>query len=181
MNRTIRNLIVAAPLSTFALTMTPGTAMAFGPQPPIGIPTPDPHPGPKEKAPMPQPKKPNGPGDLAIPEPKPAQPKPGQPKPAQPTGNTGGQQAGGQPTGGTTEAADAVVKTTKTEPVITVPDACLTHDLECNASAPVETVAAAAVQDEQDGVELTWLLAGGALVTASGIAIAARKRSRRDA
>ncbi|MCW2800496.1 MAG: hypothetical protein JWQ70_1968 [Aeromicrobium sp.] len=168
MNRTIRNIIVAAPIATFALTMTPGTAMAFGPQPPIGIPTPDPHPGPKDKAPKPQPKKPNGPGDLAIPKPKPVQPKPGNNNP------------GGQPTG-TAGADDANGKATDTESAITVPDACLTHDLECNASAPVEKVAAAAAQDDEDGVELAWLLAGGALVTVSGVAFAARKRSHRAA
>ena len=168
MNRTIRNLIVAAPIATFALTMTPGSAMAFGPQPPIGIPTPDPHPGPKDKAPKPQPKKPNGPGDIAIPKPKPVQPKPGNNNP------------GGQPTG-TTGADDADAKTSDKESAVTVPDACLTHDLECNASAPVEKVAPAAVQDDEDGIELAWLLAGGALVTVSGVAFAARKRSHRAA
>jgi hypothetical protein len=178
MNRTIRNLIVAAPLATFALTMTPGTAMAFGPQPPIGIPTPDPHPGPKDKAPKPQPKPPKGPGDLAIPKPKPAQPKPGQPKPAQPQPNGGN--TGAPQTGTATEAKHAKVKTTKTEAAIRVPEACLMH-VECSGSAPAESVSAAVVPNEQDGMELTWLLAGGAIVTASGIAIAAAKRSRRDA
>ncbi|MDX6277131.1 MAG: hypothetical protein QOJ72_1259 [Nocardioidaceae bacterium] len=176
MKRTIRNLIVAAPLATIALTLTPGSAMAFpGPQPPIGIPTPDPHPGPKDKAPKPQPKPPKGPGDLAIPKPKPAQPKPNQPKPAQPTANPGGQQTAHHAPAGT----DA--KAGNTESAITVPDACLTHDLECNASAPVEEVAAAAPQEETDGMDLTWLLVGGGVVSASGIAFASRKRSRSNA
>lgn len=174
MKRTICNLIVAAPLTMIALTVTPSTAMAFDPMP-IGTPTPDPDPGPGDISDKPNPPKPpQGPGDLAIP--KPVQPKPNQPKPAQPTANTGGQQADGQASATDTDAGPG-----KTESAVTVPDACLIHDLECNAAAPVEKVSAATPQGDPDGMDLTWLLAGGAIVSATGVAFAARKHSRSNA
>ena len=194
MNKTIRNLIIAAPLAAGALTLAPAAAMASEPGPVIVLPPaqPDPQPndqilapapqptdpkGPQDKAPAPKPSKPKGPGDLA-PAPKPQ--GPGDlgpaPKPHDPKG-----------------PGD-----------ITNPKPCPTHGVDCTdgdeptggddggnggqgSTDPVDSVAvptridAGLAADEQDGFELTWLLVGGAVVTATGAGFAARNRLRRNA
>ena len=204
MNRSIRNLIVAIPLATAALTMTPVAAMATEPGPVIVLPPaqPDPKPldlanptpeptnpdGPDDIAPAPKPTKPKGPGDLA-PAPKPDKPKgPGDlanptPEPTNPDGpgdltapepcpthgidctdggKDGSDDADG---GGTDEVATPTVS----------------HDVS-GVEVPSRVHAGLVdVADQSDGSDLAWLLAGGALVTASGVAFVVRRRVRNHA
>lgn len=168
MNTTIRNLIVAAPLATAALTFTPGAAMASDhgpvviaqptghgdPQPNPGDKAPAPKPtepkGPQDKAPLPKPTKPHGPGDVSIPKPCPTHGVD-----CTPDDDKDGPHGSGNGDGGSSDDA--------------------------SLQLPTRIDAGTASQDEQGGMELTWLLAGGAVVSASGVAIAARKRTRRDA
>lgn len=189
MNTTIRNLIIAAPLATAALTMVPAAAMATEPGPVIIV---QPHTDPKPEldiaAPAPEPVKPKGPQDKA-PAPKPEAPddKLGpKPKPTQPDGPD----------------------------VITNPEPCPTHGVDCtpddepkggdepndepnggnggeeknSVDDVVDTVelpnrvdAGLASEQPDGGMELAWLFAGGLAVTASGVAFAVRKRTRGNA
>lgn len=73
MNTTIRNLIVAAPLATAALTLVPAAAMASEPGPVKVAAAPEPV-EPKDKVVAPKPSKPSepkGPGDITNPKPCP--------------------------------------------------------------------------------------------------------------
>ena len=149
MNRTIRNLIVAAPLATIALTVIPVGAATAGPNDqdlPIVI---------KPKGGDPLPPKPKFDDDLPLkPAPKPTQPDP---KPTQPAPKP---QGGGQVVV-PPKAAD------KTDEVTEVVD-------QSGGLTPAETTQSSDTSD--NGMDLTWLLVGGGVVTASGIAFAARKR-----
>ena len=166
MNRTIRTLIVAAPLATIALTVVPISAATAGPngpdvlviKPKGGDPLP---PKPQDKAPKPKPQPPKGPDKLAIPTPKPQPPKGPGVKAPKPQG-----QGAAAPTADDTAdvtsakgSADSIDR--NDNPVV---------------SGPAETELVA--DDNGGGVDLTWLLVGGGIVTASGIAFAARKRQQ---
>jgi hypothetical protein len=186
MNRTIRNLMIAVPLATAALTMTPGVAMADEPTPIIATPEPtdpgDPMPDPEFDIALPEPTDPQGPDDIAIPEPDPGPQGPddlGTPQddPTHPDG-----------------PGD-----------LTAPKPCPTHGVDCTPDdgddsdndgsegdnptgnkphVVVDSVAlptridAGEASDRETGMELSWLLASGAIVTASGAAFAARRRAR---
>lgn len=159
MNRTIRNLVIAAPLVLVGITAVPTAAMADGfdiaiPDPP----KPEPHPAPDFD------------NDLPLSDaPKPKDPKP-QPKP--------------QPNGGGTDAPAPVVQDVKdtdtkkkAKKVVSAkgsPDS-IDRDEDLFVAGPAEVELAAG--DTDNGMDLTWLLVGGGVVTASGIAFAARKRT----
>ena len=191
MNRIIRNLIVAAPLATAplataALTMVPTSAMASDgpiiivqphtdPQPPIDkLAIPDPV-EPKDKIALPKPKPPVEPNDKIAPKPKPSQPDGPDvitnPEPCPTHGVCGNDDkdgpgnGGGDDSSGDTDTVDQVNKTQAEGPV----------------EVPTRIDAGLAADESDSGLELTWLLAGGALVTASGAAIALRARKRHTA
>jgi hypothetical protein len=183
MNSTITKLAIAAPLATIGLTLVPAAAMATLPGP-IVVAQPDPGPqdGPKDKVgPKTDPVDPQGsPKDKVGPKTDPVDPQ-GGPK-------------------------DKVGP--KTDPVdpdgpggITNPHPCPTHGVDCDGkddpeegdeptnedrndvgdtiSLPKRIDAGQASATEQgDDLELVWLIAGGALVTASGAALAVRARRR---
>jgi hypothetical protein len=160
MNRTIRNLVIAAPLVLAGITVAPGAAMADGFD--IGIPEPQPQP-PKDIAIPDPPKPPKGPQDLAD-APKPQAPKP------QPNGGDTGTDA---PAAGDVKDAD----TKKEAKVVSAkgsPDS-IDRDENLFVAGPAEVQ----LGDDTDngGMDLSWLLVGGGVVTASGIAFAARKRT----
>jgi hypothetical protein len=202
MNATIRNLMIAAPLATAALTMVPAAAMATEPGPVIIVP---PHTDPKpdlDIAPAPKPTKPKGPSDLA-PAPKPTKPKgpsdlADAPKPKGPKGPG--------------DLSDAPKPQDPKGPGdLTNPEPCPTHGVDCtpdkdvpdngdepnggngggtnDAADVVDTVevpnrvdAGLASEEQQDGgLDLAWLFAGGLAVTASGVAFAVRKRNGSNA
>ena len=159
MNRIIRNLVIAAPLVLVGITAAPAAAMAEGFD--IAIPEPKPEP----------------PKDIAIPKPDPKPdfpladaPKPQAPKPgANPQSNPQG-----------ALAADEAVKVEKKKAKKVVsakgsPDSIdRSEDLFANEAFETELVVA---EDTDGGLDLAWLLVGGGIVTASGLAFAARKRS----
>ena len=174
MNSIIRNLIVAAPLATAALTMVPTSAMAsdapvdiivkphVDPQPNIDkIAIPKPEVEPKDKIALPEPKDPVGPEDKAGPKPGPVQPDGPDditnPEPCPTHGDCGDDKDGPNDGGG--------------------------KDNTPGDKVDVPTRIDAGLADEQSdsGLELTWLLAGGALVTATGAAVALRARKRQTA
>ena len=173
MNSIIRNLIVAAPLATAALTMVPTSAMAsdapvdiivkphVDPQPKIDkltIPESTPPVGPKDKIALPDPEGPVGPDDKVGPKPKPTHPDGPDdvtnPAPCPTHGDCGDDKDGPNDGGG--------------------------KDNTPGDKVDVPTRIDAGLADEQSdsGLELTWLLAGGALVTATGAAVALRARKR---
>jgi len=178
MNTTIRNLMIAAPLATAALTMVPAAAMASEPGlVVVAQPHTDPQPdldivaapesvkpkGPQDKAPLP---KPEAPDDKVGPAPKPTQP----------------------------DGPD----------VITNPQPCPTHGVDCTPDKdeptdgdepnggesknsvddvvdtlqlPNRVDAGLAAEQQDEGLDIAWLFAGGLAVTASGVAFAVRKRT----
>jgi hypothetical protein len=174
MNSIIRNLIVAAPLATAALTMVPTSAMAsdapvdiivkphVDPQPKIDkIAIPKPEVDPKDKIALPDPKPPVGPDDKVGPKPKPVDPEGPDvitnPQPCPTHGDCGDDKDG--PKDGGDDSSDG------TTPV----------------DVPTRIDAGLADEQSDSGLELTWLLAGGALVTATGAAVALRARKRQTA
>lgn len=196
MNSIIRNLVIAAPLATAALTLAPAAAMATEPGPVIVIapvepkpdldlvapaPQPEPQPeldlkaadpaepkGPQDKAPAPKPVEPQGPGDITNPEPEPTQPEgPGDITNPQPC---------------PTHGVDCTPDKDEDEPTGGNGGSETSDDVDATDSFAVPTrIDAGLAAEEQNGLELSWLLAGGALVTASGAAFAARNRMRRRA
>lgn len=169
MNRTIRTLIVAAPLATIALTVVPISAATAGPngpdvlviKPKGGDPLP---PKPQDKAPKPKPQPPKGPDKLAIPTPKPQPPKgPGvkAPKP-----QAQGPQVAAAPKADDTAAVGSAKGSADS----------IDRNDNLVVSGPAETELVA--DNNGGGMDLTWLLVGGGIVTASGIAFAARKRQQ---
>jgi hypothetical protein len=158
MNTTIRNLLVALPLAAAAVTMAPGPAMADD-GPIIVLPPPDGDPqGPIITNPTPDddPTGPTGPGDLTAPQPCP----------------THGVDCGGDDGDDDGDASDKGDDGS--------------HDGQGGDSVQyvalptrIDAGLAPAASSDGNGLELTWLLAGGALVTASGAAFATRRvRSR---
>ena len=176
MNRTIIRLAVVAPLAASAVAFGASTAHAeINPQGPVVIGTPeeDPLDGPDDIAvPQPKPKpNPQGPKDLSAPAPKPVV------DPQAPQG-TGGGTAPTAPSAGTTTKASHDDDTTAVE--------AASHEvLDLNAESRLggttlpADVDTAAGQGDEDGLNLAWLLAGGAVVTASGVA--ARRLAKRNA
>jgi hypothetical protein len=174
MNRTIIRLAVVAPLAATAVAFGASAAQAeLKPHGPvvIGIPDEEPLDGPDDIAipkPKPQPN-PKGPQDLSAPAPKPVV------DPGAPQGNGGSTTTSPAPAAGTTVKAS----TRKAE--------AASHEVvELNAESrlggatlPTADGDTVAEQGDEDGLNLAWLLAGGAVVTASGVA--ARKLARRNA
>jgi len=194
MNRIARTLLIAAPLSLAALTMTPGTATAETPGPIIAMPSepdqpapddianpapvppedianpeptePDPAPVPDDKAPLPQDDPnpaPEGPGDITD-TPDCTHGCDEDPTPDFPLDNGEGDDGEEDPEepNGAPEETDEVATPQAPADSFTTPN----------------RVDAGLGANDDNGLELTWLLAGGALVTASGAAFAARKRAR---
>ena len=158
MNTTIRNLIVALPLATAALTMTPGAAMADPiPSGPGDISSPTPGPiGPGDLTnPEPEPTHPTGPGDLTAPQPCPTHGDCG--GNGGDDGNPGGGSGGNGGNGGDKPQGNQGGGTTVS-----------------SIALPTRIDAGLAPEARSD-LELSWLLASGALVTASGMAFAARR------
>jgi len=191
MNATIRNLIVAVPLATAALTMVPAAAMATEPGPVIIVPPhTDPQPDLDIKAPAPKPTPPKGPGDLSD-APKPDKPKgPGDlsdaPKPDKPKG-PGDLSDAPKPHGpnGPGDLSDAPKPDKPTdggngkgESKNSVDDVVDTRD---TVELPNRIDAGLASEQQDQGLDLAWLFAGGFAVTASGAAFAVRKRTRGNA
>ncbi|MEV7396597.1 hypothetical protein [Aeromicrobium sp. NPDC092404] len=195
MNSTIRNLIIAAPLATVAATMVPAAAMATEPGPVIIVqpkadPTPD-----LDIAPAPKPTQPKGPGDLA-PAPKPTQPKgPGDlsdaPKPDGPKG-PGDLSDAPKPDGpkGPGDLLDAPKPKDPEAPGDKGGDTPKGGNAGGNETVPAADTftvpnrvdAGLAAEQQQDGgLDLAWLFAGGLAVTASGVAFAARRRTGSNA
>ena len=169
MNRTIRNLVIAVPLTTVGFTMVGATAATAGgpndPNFPIAIPD-----------------KPKGPKDIAIPEPK--DPKPDLPWADAPKNDGPKDKAPkpqSQPTGPTVVAqADQDIKVEADKEKAEVVSAHGSADSIDRSdvlfvAGPAETTLVA--NDSDNGMDLTWFLVGGGIVTASGIAFAARKRA----
>ncbi len=199
MNRIARSFLIALPLSVAALTMAPGTASAETPAPVpgpiIAMPSEPDQPGPKDIAnptPAPQPPK-----DIENPEPVEPDPAP-VPDDKAPAPQDDPNPAPEGP-GDITDTTDCThgcnEDPTPDLPLDSGDGDTGEEDPEEPNGAPEETDEVAAPQapadsfttptrvdaglgqSDDNGVELTWLLAGGALVTASGAALAARKRA----
>lgn len=157
---TIRNLIVALPLAAAAVTLAPAAAMADGGDITLPLPGGDPQ-GPVIANPTPDPKpQPKGPGDLTAPKPCPTH--------GVVCGGNGGHGDGGQDGGH--EGGHKGGHKGGQQPTGEVHSIALPTRIDAGL---------APAQDQgTDGLELTWLLAGGAAVTASGAAFAARRRGR---
>jgi hypothetical protein len=156
MNTTIRNLIVALPLAAAAVTMAPSVAMADNGDITQPLPGGDPQ-GPVIANPTPQPEPdPTGPGDLTAPQPCPTHGVDcgGNGDGDHGDGGNGGDQGGNGGKGG------------QHQPGATVDAIALPTRIDAGL---------APAQADQQGLELTWLLASGALVTASGAAFATRR------
>lgn len=172
MNRSIIRLAVIAPLAASAVAFGASTAQAeINPDGPIviGIPKGDPLDGPDDIA-IPKPPKPEGPKDLAAPEPKPVV------DPA-PKGNGGGSAPVAGSTTKVSTGTDAGTSTDKAE-------AASHRVVDLNAASrlggtTLPTADVDAEQGDEGGLSIVWLLAGGAVVTASGVA--ARKLAQRNA
>lgn len=199
MNSIIRNLIVAVPLATAALMAAPGVAHADGndvivmapnggdPKPfDIAVPAPEPTQpdGPGElsngapKPTHPKPNHPTGPGDITSPTPGPDQPHDG---PGDLTDNphcTHGcgedvpdDKSGPNPQDeGCFEGCD-LPETPEVDP----PSA----DRDFTTPTRVDAGLADAATEDSGEHTLSFVLLGGALVTATGAAYAARARTRR--
>jgi hypothetical protein len=172
MNRTIIRLAVVAPLAASAVAFGASTAHAeFKPNGPVVIGTPeeDPLDGPDDIA-VPKPPKPEGPKDLAAPEPKPVV------DPA-PKGNGGGSAPAAGSTTKASTGTDAANRTDKTE---AASDRVVDLHAESRlGGTTLPTADVDAEQGDEGGLSIVWLLAGGAVVTASGVA--ARKLAQRNA
>jgi hypothetical protein len=172
MNRTIIRLAVVAPLAASAVAFGASTAQAeINPNAPIVIGTPeqDPLDGPDDIA-VPKPPKPEGPKDLAAPEPKPVV------DPA-PQGHGGGS---APVAGATTKASTGTGTGTRTDKAEAASHRVADLDAESRlGGTTLPTADADAEQGDEGGLSIVWLLAGGAVVTASGVA--ARKLARRNA
>lgn len=197
MNATIRNLIVAVPLATAALTMAPAAAMATepgpviivpphtDPQPDLDIKAPAPKPEvPDDKAPAPKPAEPKGPGDLSdAPKPEAPDDKVGPaPQPTHPDGPGDLTNPEPCPTHGVDctpdEDGDKPNDDGSGESKNSVDDVVDTRD---SVELPNRIDAGLASEQQDQGLDLAWLFAGGLAVTASGAAFAVRKRTRGNA
>ncbi|MBO9520850.1 MAG: hypothetical protein J7518_04875 [Nocardioidaceae bacterium] len=149
---------------------TPTPDPQDGPKDKAPVPQPDPQDGPKDKAPKPKPK-PTGPGDIAQPEDDQDPTGPGDltnPQPCPTHGvDCGGDKGGDQPKTEKPHAKKPAARPA-TKPVI-----------ETGPVTPTRVHAGLAgdtQQQEQGGLDLTWLLVGGALVTAGGTAYVVRRK-----
>jgi len=211
MNRIARTLLIAAPLSLAALTMTPGTATAETPGPIIAMPSepdqpapddianpapvppedianptptpePDPAPVPDDKAPLPQDDPnpaPEGPGDITD-TPDCTHGCDEDPTPDFPLDSGEGDDGEEEPDfpldGGCFEGCDLP----EDEP--TTDDTDVAHFVtEVAGITTPNRVDAGLGANDDNGLELTWLLAGGALVTAGGATLVARKKAQSKA
>lgn len=199
--RTTAQLITATGLAAAALTMgTVATAHADGPvivlPPPPGDPKPldiaqptpapaDPQDGPKDKAPVPQPgpqdgpkdkapkpkPKPTGPGDIANPKPDTDPTGPGDLTAPQPC-PTHGVDCGGKDDSDEPEnekpAAKPVARPA-TKPAIDVAEVTTPTRVHAGLAGTTQ-------EQDQNGLDLAWLLVGGALVTATGTAYVVRRK-----
>lgn len=210
MNRIARNLIIAAPLSLAALTMSPGAASAETPAPNPGpvivLPAEPVDPAPKDIAvPAPQPPK-----DIANPVPNP-DPHPAPvpddkapvpPKDDQPEGPEVNDEITDVPdcTHGCNEDPTPDLPLDSGEgqddedfdfPLdggcfedCDLPEEPATEDTGDTEVAQFETGITtptrvdAGLSEDDNGLNLTWLLASGALVTAGGAALVARKKAQ---
>lgn len=206
--RTALRLLVATPIAVGAIAFGGATAHADGipagpgvivAPPPSGDPTPD---GPGEIV-LPEPKpepKPQGPGDIANPEPKPdphpdgpgditnPEPKPDphphgpgdialpapQDKPGQPEDQPEEQD---QPAGPEHQPADgpkpaAPVAEPKVVEVAGQADVDVPSRIDAGAGS-------ARAADDEQGLDLMWLLAGGGALTAGGAVLARQRLARR--
>ncbi len=206
MNRIVRNLIVAAPLAAAALVMAPGTASAVEPGPVIVLPAGPGDPKPMDFAAPAVPTQPDGPDEFSNGAPEPTHPKPNTPqgpddkapapKPQDPQGPD--EFSNGEPEPTRPDGPDDLTApepcpthgecTTGDEPADEPDQGCFEGcDLPEEPSDSTDTIARPTRIDAgtgatgEDSLELTWLLAGGALVTASGAAFAARARARSKA
>ncbi|TXL57682.1 hypothetical protein [Aeromicrobium terrae] len=170
MNRTIIRLAVVAPLAASAVAFGASTAHAeLNPNGPVVIGTPeeDPLDGPDDIAvPKPKPKpNPQGPKDLAAPAPKPVV------DPHAPQGNGGG----------SAPAADTKKASTGSDADQAEAASHRVVDLNAESRLGGTTLPAAdetvAAQEDEGGLSIVWFLAGGAVVTATGVA--ARKYAKR--
>jgi hypothetical protein len=160
MNTTIRNLIVALPLAAAAVTMAPSVALADTGDITQPLPGGDPQ-GPVIANPTPNPTpNPTGPGDLTAPQPCPTH--------GVDCGGNGGKggNGGGDHGTGDDDGGTKVHHGGGLHPKTHVESIALPTRIDAGL---------APAQPEHDGLELTWLLASGALVTASGAAFAARR------
>lgn len=216
MNRIARNLLIAAPLSLAALTMTPGTATAETPAPTPGpvivmpsepvnpgpgdianpAPTPpedianpeptepDPAPVPDDKAPLPQDDPnpaPEGPGDITD-TPDCTHGCQEDPTPDFPLDSGEGDDGEDEPDfpldGGCFEGCDLP----EDEPTTENDDTDVARFVtEVAGITTPNRVDAGLGNNDDTGLELTWLLAGGALVTAGGATLVARKKAQAKA
>lgn len=157
MKRTISTLVLAAPLATVALSLgvTPAMAEVAGPEK-ITLPTPgDPEPGPEidDKAPPPHEDGPIGPDDeITNPQPCPTHGDCGD----DPDDKKGPDDGDDPDDDGEKEPGDG-------------------DDFK----KPNRIDAGAGTTD--DGMQLTWLIAGSGLITATGAAYAVRRRVRTEA
>lgn len=195
MNTTVRNLIAAIPLAAAAVTMTPALAMADGPVIVLSEPGPVDPDGPGEIAqpevdpePHPQPA-PHGPDDKDGPtnDDDPQNPDdkdgPKNDEPVDPDGPGGITNPdpcpthGGGPECTPDEPTQPTEPTQPAEPEIEVQSSGGLHpQAEVKPVVlPTRVDAGLAPATEDGGLNLAWTLAGGALVTASGAAFAARR------
>ncbi|MCX6395255.1 MAG: hypothetical protein NTV23_02070 [Propionibacteriales bacterium] len=200
MNRTIRTLIIAGPLAAAALTLTPGVASAE---------TPAPHPGPVIVMPA-EPGDP-APKDIAIPEPQPepgpqvpddkapVPPKDTEPDPAPEvpdhndditdvpncTHGCGDDETPDFPLdSGCFEDCDLPEEPQDETPKGTqgAPEAPQNQDTGIVTPTRVDAgLGSPLAENDGSGLDLSFVLIGGALVTATGAAYAARARNRRTA
>jgi hypothetical protein len=161
MNTTIRNLFLALPIAAAAVTMAPVAAQADnGPVIVLPPPSGDPQ-GPVIANPTPAPKPdPTGPGTLAAPQPCPTHGS---------CGHDGGNGGNGS-NGGNGADKPAGHHGSSTRPASHVDSVALPTRIDAGLAAPAE--------EQGNRLDLAFLLAGGAVVTASGAAFAARARSR---
>lgn len=156
-HRIIRSLALAVPLATAALTLAPGTAQADD-GPIIVLPPPggDPQ-GPviANPTPEPGPVDHDGPDEIA----NPTCPTHGGGEDCIPDNDGGGN--------GEDEPADKPGHNGGNQPTGEVRSIALPTRIDAGVAPAAD-----------GGLELTWVLAGGALVTASGAAFAARSRAR---
>lgn len=176
MNTTIRNLIVALPLAAGALAMTPGVAQADGPVIVLPPPGGDPQ-GPVIANPTPghDPVNPTGPGDLTAPQPCPTHGVCGNGGNGGGSGETGGNGGGNGGQGHQSHHGQHGQHGSDSNPGTQGAD----HKVSAIAlPTRIDAGLAPAAHEEHADLELAWVLASGALVTATGATLAARRRSQ---
>ena len=166
MNRTIRNLVIAVTARHRRLHHGPRRSRHGWPQRLrlIAIPKePKPEPPKRHRDPASRSPKPKGPKDLAD-APKPQGPQAAaQRSPQAPPRRVDQDVKDAKPRRPMRSSAPRVRPTRSTAPT--------------TCSSPVRPKTTLVADNNDGGMDLTWLLVGGGIVTASGIAFAARKRT----